>query len=403
MKRVKLNMNVFDAALMRLDWVFDTFEQVCLSFSGGKDSTVLFHLAAAVARKKGKKFAVLFVDWEAQYLLTIQHVQNMKERYQDVVSRFYWVALPVTTVSGVSQHEPEWVAWRDGVEWVRQPPEDAITDAGFFPFYQPEMTFEAFIPAFSHWLAAGRSLASLIGIRTDESLHRYMALTSQTKLRFEEDKPWTTASPEGFSYTCYPLYDWRTRDIWIFNHKSRLPYNPLYDLMHRAGVPLKNMRVCEPFGPEQRRGLWLYHILEPETWERMCRRVCGAHSGAIYANASGDYFALKTKIRKPAHFSWREYALFLLDSMPEKTAEHYRNKIAIYLHWYQTRGFPDDIPDEQEKDLGYRDIPSWRRICKTLLKNDFWCRMLSFSPTQPKHYERYCRLMSNKRKEWRTL
>jgi predicted phosphoadenosine phosphosulfate sulfurtransferase len=88
--------------------------------------------------------------------------------------------------------------------------------------------------------------------------------------------------------------------------------------MHRAGVPLKNMRVCEPFGPEQRRGLWLYHILEPETWERMCRRVCGAHSGAIYANASGDYFALKTKIRKPAHFSWREYALFLLDSMPEK-------------------------------------------------------------------------------------
>lgn len=55
MKRVKLNMNVFDAALMRPDWVFDTFEQVCLSFSGGKDSTVLFHLAAAVARKKGKK------------------------------------------------------------------------------------------------------------------------------------------------------------------------------------------------------------------------------------------------------------------------------------------------------------------------------------------------------------
>lgn len=66
-------------------------------------------------------------------------------------------------------------------------------------------------------------------------------------------------------------------------------------------------------------------------------------------------------------------------------------------------GFPVDIPDEQEKDLGYRDVPSWRRICKTLLKNDFWCRMLSFSPTQPKHYERYCRLVSNKRKEWRTL
>ncbi|STE89046.1 Immunoglobulin-binding regulator A-like protein [Escherichia coli] len=45
---------------------------------------------------------------------------------------------------------------------------------------------------------------------------------------------------------------------------------------------------------------------------------------------------------------------FLLDVMPERTAEHYRNKIAVYLRWYQTRGFPDDIPDEQENDLGSR-------------------------------------------------
>lgn len=403
MKRSNINMNVFDAAIARLDWVFDTFENVCLSFSGGKDSSVLFHLAAIVARKKKKKFSVLFIDWEAQYLLTIQHVQSMKKCYQDVVSRFFWVALPLKTVNGVSQHEPEWIAWEQGVEWVRQPPDEAITDKNFFPFYKHEMTFESFIPAFAEWLAAGRSMASLTGIRTDESLHRYMALTSQAKNRFQQDKPWTTAPSEGFSCTCYPLYDWRTRDIWIFNQKTKLPYNPLYDLMYRAGVKLKNMRVCEPFGPEQRRGLWLYHILEPETWEKMCRRVCGAHSGAIYANHSGDYFALKTKIRKPPHFSWREYTLFLLESMPEKTAEHYRNKIAIYLRWYETHGYPDDIPDEQEKDLGNRDIPSWRRICKTLLKNDYWCRLLSFSPTKSQHYERYCRRISNKRKEWRKI
>lgn len=48
--------------------------------------------------------------------------------------------------------------------------------------------------------------------------------------------------------------------------------------------------------------------------------------------------------------------MFLLDVMPERTAEHYRNKIAVYLRWYQTRGFPDDIPDEQENDTGSRDI-----------------------------------------------
>ncbi|EGL0294846.1 DUF3440 domain-containing protein, partial [Escherichia coli] len=193
------------------------------------------------------------------------------------------------------------------------------------------------------------------------------------------------------------------RDIWIYNARTRAIYNPLYDLMYRAGVPLRNMRVCEPFGPEQRKGLWLYHVLEPETWARMCERVSGAASGALYANESGAYFALRKRITKPPHHTWRSYAMFLLDVMPERTAEHYRNKIAVYLRWYQTRGFPDDIPDEQENDLGSRDIPSWRRICKTLIKNDFWCRTLSFSPNKPRHYERYLQRMKERRKEWGIL
>lgn len=396
-------MNVLDAALLRIDWVFDSFEHVLLSFSGGKDSTVLLHLAAVVARRKKQKLSILFIDWEAQYSLTINHIQSLKTIYSDVIHQFYWVALPLRTVNSVSQCQPEWIAWEPGQSWVRQPPEDAITDYDYFPFYSYAMTFEEFVPKFSQWLAKGKSLASLIGIRTDESLNRYRALISQTKLRFDKDKPWTTASPKGFSYICYPLYDWRTRDIWIFNAQMKLPYNPLYDLMHRAGVPINNMRVCEPFGPEQRIGLWLYHILEPETWERLCLRVNGAHSGAIYANQSGEYYALKKPIRKPEHHSWRSYTLFLLDSMPKKTAEHYRNKISIYLRWYQKKGYPEDIPDEQDEDLGCRDIPSWRRICKTIIKNDFWCKALSFSPTKSHNYERYCKNISKKRAEWRIL
>lgn len=332
--------------------------------------------------------------------MTIAHIESMKALYQDVISDFYWVALPLTTVNGVSQFQPEWIAWEPGLDWVRQPPQDAITDVSFFPFYRYAMTFEEFIPAFNHWLARGNRLASLIGIRAEESINRYRALTSKSKSRFSKDKPWTTASPEGFSYTCYPLYDWKVNDIWVFCGRTKLIYNPLYDLMRRAGVPLRSMRVCEPFGPEQRKSLWLYYVLEPETWEKVCLRVQGAHSGSNYANTSGDYYALRKKIRKPAHHTWRSYALFLLESLPHQTAEHYRNKIAVYLHWYVSRGYPDDIPDEQNNDLGSRDIPSWRRICKTLIKNDYWCRTLSFSPTKPRHYERYCQNGRKKRAQW---
>lgn len=42
-------------------------------------------------------------------------------------------------------------------------------------------------------------------------------------------------------------------------------------------------------------------------------------------------------------------------------AEHYRNKLPIYLKWYQIhqiRGYSEDILDWQEKDLGIQDIYS---------------------------------------------
>lgn len=403
-EKINTGQSVLDAARERIEWIFDTFSSVCLSFSGGKDSTVLFHLVGDIARRKKKYFSVLFIDWEAQYASTIQHVEKMRDLYRDVTETFYWVALPLTTVNGVSQFQPEWICWEPGTEWVRTPPVHAITDGDFFPFYSYAMTFEEFVPAFSSWLSRKcYGVAILTGVRADESLKRFNGLISQRKLRYADDKPWTTASPEGFYYSMYPLYDWKTRDIWIYHARSGAIYNPLYDLMYRAGVPLRNMRVCEPFGPEQRKGLWLYHVLEPETWARMCSRVSGAGSGAIYANESGAYFALRKTFTKPAHHTWRSYAMFLLDVMPEKTAEHYRNKIAVYLRWYLTRGYPEDIPDEQENDLGSKDIPSWRRITKTLLKNDFWCRSLSFSPNKPRHYERYMERMQQRRKEWGIL
>ncbi len=136
----------------------------------------------------------------------------------------------------------------------------------------------------------------------------------------------------------YPLYDWKTADIWTRFAKSGEPYNPLYDLMYQAGVPLRYMRICEPFGPEQRRGLWLYHVLEPERWAAMCQRVSGAHSGGVYAGHDNQFYGHR-KIDKPDHLTWKSYALFLLDSMPETTAEHYRNKIAVYLRWYPEKRY----------------------------------------------------------------
>lgn len=396
-----LEQDVLDASLERIRWTLGNFSKVCVSFSGGKDSSILLHLTIQIARELKKKISILFIDWEAQFSYTINYVEQVRIACQDITETFYWVALPLTTQNGLSQYSPTWQCWQPGAEWVRQPPEHAITQPGTLPFYKHGMTFEAFVGKFADWFACNRPAAVMIGIRADESYNRFMSIASPRKMRYADDIPWTTATPRGHAWCVYPIYDWKTADIWTWFGITKTAYNPLYDLMYQAGVPMRYMRICEPFGPEQRQGLWLYHVIEPERWAIMCERVSGVSCGGIYAGRDNMFYGHR-KLTKPNHLSWQEYALFLLDSMPEVTAEHYRNKIAVYLRWFEKQGI-ESIPDAQPKDVGAKDIPSWRRICKVLLNNDYWCRALSFSPTKTSNYQRYHDRVKNKRKEWGIL
>jgi predicted phosphoadenosine phosphosulfate sulfurtransferase len=128
MSKIGLGINTLEAALERLNWTFDTFDRVYLSFSAGKDSTVMLHLAAQVAREKGRKFGCLLVDLEGQYKLTIQHALDCFEMHKDVIEP-YWVCLPIALRNAVSVYEPKWECWSPEAEhnWIRQPPEIAIT------------------------------------------------------------------------------------------------------------------------------------------------------------------------------------------------------------------------------------------------------------------------------------
>ena len=107
----------------------------------------------------------------------------------------------------------------------------------------------------------------------------------------------------------------------------------------------------------------------------------GANFGSRYVELSGNVFG-NIRIRLPKGHTWRSYAEFLLDTMPPPTAEHYRKKINTFLKWWTKHGF-QEIPQEADPKLeSCRKAPSWRRICKTLLKNDYWCKGLSFGQTK---------------------
>ena len=400
MSKQLIGINVLEAAQGRIEQVFKYFPKIYLSFSGGKDSSVTLHLAAAEARKTGKKFGVLIVDLEAQYKYTIEHIEEMLDEYADCIVP-YWVAVPISLRNAVSVFEPKWTCWDQSKKdlWVRDPNPKSITDASIWDFHRDDMEFEEFVPLFGDWYSQGQPCACIVGIRTDESLNRYRTIANKKKKTFNKYQ-WTTRIWDTTVYNCYPIYDWATKDIWTYNNRSGCSYNKLYDVMNMAGLTIHQQRICQPYGDDQRRGLWLYQVIEPETWAKVVARVAGVNSGAEFVqwrgNASGNF-----TVSKPDEHSWQSFSSLLLETMPEHMSEHYKNKIHVFLRWYESRGYPDGIPDFIDtKDENAKSKPSWRRIAKMLLRNDYWAKGLSFSQTKSGYfYNRYLERVKKQRNE----
>lgn len=388
MPKRPLGKNVYDAAIERLHEVFDEFEHVYVSFSGGKDSGVLLNLAIEVARERDRlPLDVLLVDLEAQYAHTVRYVERTLTRPE---VRPHWVCLPLHLRNAVSQVQPHWLCWNPDKKdaWVRPMPEapGVVSSEKHYPFFYKGMEFEDFVPEFGEWISEGRRTCCLVGIRSDESLNRFRTLINDRKETLGE-RQWTTRQTEN-TYTAFPIYDWRTEDVWAANGKFGWDYNEIYDLMHLAGVPLSQQRLCQPYGDDQRKGLYLFRLLEPETWIRVVTRVEGANFGCRYSKTQGTVFG-NFKVSLPPGHTYESYANFLLDTMPPYLAVHYREKINKFLAWWYANGeaklgasYPP-IPDEADPKMeSQKKIPSWRRIVKVLLKNDYWCKGLSFNQTK---------------------
>lgn len=398
--------SVLEAARERTHYVFNEFDHVYLSVSGGKDSSVMLQLMTRIARQRDDdpEFDVLFVDLEAQYSGTISHFTELIDTYQDALNRVYWVCLPLSLRNAVSQIQPKWTCWdraeRD--KWVRDLPDhDCILteDDHPFDFYEQQMEFEDFIDGFSQWYAEdhGGITASGVAIRSNESLNRFRSLVSDTKQRYD-GKNWTTQIRIGEEYipvySVFILYDWTVEDVWGYVSKEDLPYNEVYEQLWKNGVPLSQQRICQPFGDDQRNGLDQFRCIEPETWENVLNRVSGVNFGNIYARTSllGNFDS-----EKPEHLSWEEYAVFLLESVglySPMLRDHYTDKITTFIDWYENNAYPDreppwteemgreDFSDEHPDHTPKQKWPSWERIAWAIERNDFWMKRLGFSQTK---------------------
>jgi len=383
--KIYKDKNVFDASLERIEFAFNNFDNLCVSFSGGKDSTLMIQLVEMVAKRSNKQYDVLFIDMEAQYIMTIDHIELLKNTLEHIRT-FYWVSLPLSLRNAVSVFEPRWICWEKEKEdkWIRPLPECSINESNnIFGFFRYAMEFEEFVPEFQRWYQKekGGKCASFVGIRCDESLNRFRTIVS-TKKETLNGFGWTTRNkPLKDSYSIFPIYDYRTEDVWTAMFKNNFEYNYVYELMFKNGLSIHEQRLCQPFGDDQKNGLDQYKAIESDNWERLLKRVAGVNFGNIYCRTS----ALgNIRSEKPKHLTWQEWSLFLLESIGiynPNLEKHYAGKIRKFIkYWEEKCGCPlEKIEDESDKKLeSLKIVPSWRRIARALERNDFFLTRLSF-------------------------
>lgn len=415
--RVYNDINVYDAAQQRLKIIFDSFERVYVSFSGGKDSGVLLNLCLDYMRAHGitKKLGIQIMDNEANYTYSLDFMHDIIKSNLDLLD-VYWCCLPITLPCTVSSYEIDWQCWgvNDEKRWIRPlPKEPYIVHIGNHPFgdnFVENMQYDHFWDMFAEWYSQGKTCANLIGIRTDESLNRFRAIMNEDKEKFN-NHAWTKKNTEHV-FNCYPIYDWKTRDIWIANNKFDWKYNKLYDIFYKAGVPVAKMRVASPFMSESKSSLNMYRVIDSQVWARLCARVSGANFIATYGKQLNySSFTL------PKGHTWKSFVKFLLDTLPEQSSANFKTRfIQSIKYWGRVgRGLPDTIikqlhelkirfrtngntahgskllkrviikvpPDHLDNlDAHNSDVTSWKRFAITILKNDHTCKYLGLAPTK---------------------
>jgi len=414
MKKYDKSKNVYEASIERVEFIFNNFDRIYLSFSGGKDSGIMLNLVLDYMRANDitEKIGLMILDNEANYTHSLEFMHDIIQDNLDLLD-VYWCCLPITLPCTVSSFATEWQCWgvEDEDRWIRpMPKEDYIVNMQNhkFDFFEEDMAYDEFWDKFGDWYAQGKRCACMIGIRADESLNRFRTIVNDRKVSLDGQK-WTKKNTK-FVYNCYPVYDWKTDDVWVANAKFEWKYNELYDIFWKAGLSVAQMRVASPFMSESKSSLNLYRVIDAGVWSRLCARVAGANFIATY----GKQLTYKS-FKLPEGHTWKSFTKFLLDTLPEHSGENFKARFiqSIRYWWRVGRGLSDEvILDLQKNEIPFTlgdktrhgnkdktcirmlppdhldmlkchnsEVTSWKRFAITILKNDHTCKYLGLAPT----------------------
>lgn len=389
---VELEQDVWELAVQRARQMYEMFDTVAVSFSGGKDSTATLHAVLAAAHEKPEErlpVRVIFWDEECIPQETEDYVRRVAER-DDV--NLEWYCIPTPCGNATRRDFPYWYPWapEDKHKWVRELPPEAITE---IPGYNPksweeridhnQLTTHLFDPE------KDGDVVIALGIRAAESLRRRQAVT-----RREDDNwliPMRQPGMRGAQYKAYPVYDWGDDDVWTAPKLFNWDYNRSYDHMEMHGLPRTNQRVGPPFGQEPMGALHMWATCFPDVWDKMINRVPGAATAARYSRTG--LYQFREAPKKGEGQTWKDFIKHQLTKRSPDEAKDLAARIDQYEkhHRKQTDGLP--IP---EKNYHPESGASWEYIAQLVMRGDRmgrkspWDRVISpTSPRYEKQLEKY--------------
>lgn len=362
-------LNVLEAARERIRFIFDQFENISVSISGGKDSTVLAHLALSEARRRGRRVGIFFLDEEVVYQATIDQVEYIMEEMAPESVTPLWLQLEFHLTNATSLTETQFIPWEAGKHkyWMRPKKSYAIK---FPPWDRATETVAdrnkgfGFYDVFANFERCYSNTAFLVGLRGVESPNRWRTVSKNPATIGGRPIYWATT--KGANFALYPLYDWNLHDIWryIFDHELR--YHRVYDYQFRKGYPIQEMRISSLIHEKSFKALVDLPEFEPQTYNRLLKRA----KGIALAQETGKKAKLFRARKLPKNFnSWRAYRDFLLATHPDpekrdilarRFARHLDNEYVarqqvrqLILNDYENNLPVDSRPDPRDELIAY--------------------------------------------------
>lgn len=360
---------VLEAVRERISFLFDAFDQIIVSISGGKDSTVLAHLALSEAKRRERKIGLYFLDEEVVYQSTVDQIDYLMDLFPENITKI-WLQIECRLTNATSIDEGQLICWESGKHklWMRAKKAFAVQHR---MWEEEDQTVRdknkgfGFYDVIDNFERCYTNTAFLVGLRAaGESPNRWRAVVKNPVTINDKRIYWGTK--KGVNFSMYPIYDWNFHDVWRYIADEGIRYSKIYDMQFKKGYPITQMRVSSLIHEKSFKSIVDLPEFEPKTYDKLRRRI----KGIALAQETGKKAKLFACRKLPKNFeSWITYRDFLIKThsdkkrihiFTERFARHLNNEYVarqqcrqLILNDYENNLPVDSKPDPREELIKY--------------------------------------------------